>query len=189
MEGLVNCLFFCRAFICVLIGISIAWVPVIETMQEGEMYIYIQSIAAYLSPPIAAIYCLALFTNYTNEKGAFWGLLSGFLIGITRMLVDFYFGEPLCYEEDSRPALVRLHYMYFALILFWVTIAVSSAVSWRTGGQKERWRLIRTTFRSRMSEEKRKDDMARDDGNQYMMCSTEQTLPNLDNDSQSWIHI
>lgn len=61
----------CRVFILGLLGVSVAWVPVIEHIQGGEMYIYIQSVAAYLSPPIAAVYCMALFNKRMTEPESY----------------------------------------------------------------------------------------------------------------------
>ena len=70
------------------------------------MYIYIQSIAAYLSPPIAMIFCLAISWPRMNEAGAFWGLMIGLIIGVLRMVMDFSYPEPLCMEHDTRPSIV-----------------------------------------------------------------------------------
>lgn len=36
-------------------------------------------------------------------QGAFWGLMSGCVTGVARMVVDFYYGEPACHEQDHRP--------------------------------------------------------------------------------------
>ena len=51
-----------------LVAISIGWIPLIQEMQGGQLYIYIQSIAAYLSPPIAMIFCMAIIWPRMNEK-------------------------------------------------------------------------------------------------------------------------
>ena len=67
---------------------------------------------------------------YLNFQGAFWGLFVGFVVGVTRMIVDMIFRAPSCGEADSRPWIVaKFHYMYFALFLFVVTIAVIFVVS------------------------------------------------------------
>lgn len=50
-----------------MVGLSILWVPVIQSMQGGQVYIYIQSISGYLSPPIAAVYVMALLCKRNNE--------------------------------------------------------------------------------------------------------------------------
>nr|XP_015221327.1 PREDICTED: sodium/glucose cotransporter 1-like [Lepisosteus oculatus] len=56
-----------RVFILVLIGISIAWIPVVQTAQSGQLFDYIQSITSYLGPPIATVFLLAIFWKRTNE--------------------------------------------------------------------------------------------------------------------------
>ena len=57
-----------RLCILVLVAISIGWIPLIQEMQGGQLYIYIQSIAAYLSPPIAMIFCMAIVWPRMNEQ-------------------------------------------------------------------------------------------------------------------------
>lgn len=51
-----------------MLAVGIAWIPIIKNMQGGQLYIYIQSVAAYLSPPIAAVYLLAVLWKRGNEK-------------------------------------------------------------------------------------------------------------------------
>ena len=50
-----------------LVALSIAWIPLIQQMQGGQLYIYIQAVASYLSPPIAMVYCLAIAWPRVNE--------------------------------------------------------------------------------------------------------------------------
>lgn len=57
-----------RVFVCVMVVLSIIWIPVIANMQGGQLYIYIQAIAAYLSPPIAAVYLIAVLWKRGNEQ-------------------------------------------------------------------------------------------------------------------------
>ncbi|XP_063843627.1 sodium/mannose cotransporter SLC5A10-like isoform X1 [Scylla paramamosain] len=148
-----------RCFIIILVVFSILWIPVIERTQGGQLFIYIQAIAAYLAPPIAAMYCLAITWKRMNESGAFWGLMAGFVTGMVRMIVDFYYGEPACYAEDHRPVfLQKFHYMYFATFLFWVTVTVVVVVTLMTPPDED-WRLIRTTFFTRLDRHERKDDL------------------------------
>ncbi|MPC42544.1 Sodium/glucose cotransporter 4 [Portunus trituberculatus] len=108
-----------RCFIIILVVFSILWIPIIERTQGGQLYIYIQAIAAYLAPPIAAMYCLAITWKRMNES---------------------------------------FHYMYFATFLFWVTITVVVVVTLVTPPDED-WRLIRTTFFTRLDRHERKDDV------------------------------
>ncbi|KAG7169194.1 Sodium/glucose cotransporter 1-like 2 [Homarus americanus] len=127
------CNFTSRLFIIILVAFSIMWIPIIERTQGGQLYIYIQAIAAYLAPPIAAIYCLAIIWKRINESGAFWSLITGFVIGL-------------------------FHFMYFATFLFWLTVLIAFIVSMITKPPPS-WMLIRTTFFTRYDQTDREDDI------------------------------
>ncbi|XP_059532501.1 sodium/glucose cotransporter 1 isoform X2 [Myotis daubentonii] len=119
-----------RVFILVLIGISIAWVPIVQSAQSGQLFDYIQSITSYLGPPIAAVFLLAVFCKRVNEHGAFWGLIIGFLIGVSRMIAEFAYGTGSCMEPSNCPTIIcGVHYLYFAIILFAVSVVIILLVS------------------------------------------------------------
>lgn len=49
------------------------------------------------------------------------------------MILDFIYPSPPCYEDDVRPDIItKVHYMYFAMILFWSTAITSAGVSLMT---------------------------------------------------------
>lgn len=119
-----------RMFVVVMVVISIAWVPVIIEMQGGQTYLYIQEVAGYLTPPIAALFLLGVFWKRCNERGAFWGGMTGFTLGTIRLILAFIYRQPHCDQPDNRPAfVVRIHYMYFAAGLFWISGLVAIVVS------------------------------------------------------------
>uniref|UniRef100_A0A8I6AKD1 Sodium/glucose cotransporter 1 n=1 Tax=Rattus norvegicus TaxID=10116 RepID=A0A8I6AKD1_RAT len=119
-----------RLFILVLIGISIAWVPIVQSAQSGQLFDYIQSITSYLGPPIAAVFLLAIFCKRVNEPGAFWGLILGFLIGISRMITEFAYGTGSCMEPSNCPKIIcGVHYLYFAIILFAISVVTVLVIS------------------------------------------------------------
>ncbi|CAB1342343.1 unnamed protein product [Coregonus sp. 'balchen'] len=65
--------------------------------------------------------------------GAFWGLFLGLLVGGVRMALDFIYPSPLCYQEDSRPDVVKhVHYLYFSTMLSLLTLVVVVGVSLAT---------------------------------------------------------
>ncbi|KAM9281007.1 sodium/glucose cotransporter 1 isoform 2-T2 [Morus bassanus] len=122
-----------RAFMLVLIGISIAWVPVVQSAQSGQLFDYIQSVTSYLGPPIAAVFLLAVFCKRVNEQGAFWGLMVGLLTGLSRMIAEFAYGTGNCVTPSNCPFIIcGIHYLYFAMILFGVSSIVILAVSFMT---------------------------------------------------------
>ncbi|KAM6934297.1 sodium/myo-inositol cotransporter [Xenentodon cancila] len=123
-------LFVGRMFVVLMVVISIAWVPVIIDMQGGQTYLYIQEVAGYLTPPIAALFLLGVFWKRCNEKGAFWGGMTGFTLGAIRLILAFIYRQPRCDQPDNRPAFItHLHYMYFAAGLFWISGLVAVIVS------------------------------------------------------------
>ncbi|NXW78188.1 SC5A9 protein, partial [Hirundo rustica] len=119
-----------RVFILILVVISILWIPVIQTSNSGKLFDYIQSIGSYLSPPVTALFILAIFWKRVNEPGAFWGLMAGLAVGAVRMIMDLVYTAPSCGEEDKRPAVLKdVHYLYFALILCALTAIVIIIIS------------------------------------------------------------
>ncbi|XP_029967640.1 sodium/myo-inositol cotransporter [Salarias fasciatus] len=119
-----------RMFVVLMVAISIAWVPVIIEMQGGQTYLYIQEVAGYLTPPIAALFLLGVFWKRCNETGAFWGGMTGFTLGTLRLILAFIYRQPRCDQPDDRPAfIVHVHYMYFAAGLFWISGLVAVIVS------------------------------------------------------------
>ncbi|KAM6978668.1 sodium/myo-inositol cotransporter [Tautogolabrus adspersus] len=133
-----------RMFVIVMVAISIAWVPVIIDMQGGQTYLYIQEVAGYLTPPIAALFLLGVFWKRCNEKGAFWGGMTGCTLGSIRLILAFIYRQPRCDQVDDRPALItKVHYMYFAAGLFWISGLVAVVVSLFTSPPDEQ--QIKTT--------------------------------------------
>ncbi|CAM5076559.1 unnamed protein product [Natator depressus] len=119
-----------RVFVAFMVIISIAWVPIIVEMQGGQMYLYIQEVADYLTPPVAALFLLGIFWKRCNEQGAFYGGMVGFILGSIRLILAFIYRVPECNQPDTRPDFIKnIHYMYIATALFWITGIVTITVS------------------------------------------------------------
>ena len=69
---------------------------------------------------------------FSFMQGAFWSLMAGLLVGVIRMILDFVYPAPLCGEIDSRPGVVKFHYLYFASFLFAFTAVFAVVVSYLT---------------------------------------------------------
>ncbi|KAM4025103.1 sodium/glucose cotransporter 2 isoform 2-T2 [Anomaloglossus baeobatrachus] len=142
-----------RVWTVCLVAFSIAWIPVVQAAQGGQLFDYIQSVASFLAPPIAAVFFLALFVKRVNEPGAFWGLIGGLILGLCRMVPEFMFGTGSCSAPSSCPALIcGVHYLYFAIILFFCTALIICAVSYCTAPIPES-QLRRLVFSLRHSPE------------------------------------
>ncbi|KAM9045885.1 sodium/mannose cotransporter SLC5A10 isoform 3-T3 [Megaptera novaeangliae] len=108
-----------RLVTTVLVGVSVAWIPVVQGSNGGQLFIYMQSVTSSLAPPVTAVFVLGVFWRRANEQGAFWGLMAGLAVGATRLVLEFLHPAPPCGHPDQRPAILRsVHYLHFAVALF-----------------------------------------------------------------------
>uniref|UniRef100_A0A673KZN8 Sodium/glucose cotransporter 2 n=1 Tax=Sinocyclocheilus rhinocerous TaxID=307959 RepID=A0A673KZN8_9TELE len=122
-----------RVWILCIVAISICWIPVVQAAQSGQLFDYIQSVTSYLAPPIAAVFFLAIFMKRVNESGAFWGLMGGLVMGLCRMVPEFAYGSGTCLIPSNCPKLIcGVHYLYFAVLLFFCTAILVLFVSYNT---------------------------------------------------------
>ncbi|XP_074057184.1 solute carrier family 5 member 4-like isoform X4 [Macrotis lagotis] len=122
-----------RLFIIILIVLSIAWIPLVQAGQNGELIQYIESISSYLGTPVAAVFFLAIFCKRVNEQGAFWGLMFGLVFGMIRMIAEFVYGTGTCMVPSQCPKFIcGWHFSYFAIVLFTLTALVALGVSLMT---------------------------------------------------------
>uniref|UniRef100_A0A8B9GVP2 Sodium/glucose cotransporter 2 n=1 Tax=Astyanax mexicanus TaxID=7994 RepID=A0A8B9GVP2_ASTMX len=132
-----------RVWVLCIVAISICWIPVVQAAQSGQLFDYIQSVTSYLAPPIAAVFFLAIFVKRVNEPGAFWGLMGGLLMGLCRMGPEFYFGSGSCLFPSNCPKLIcGVHYLYFAVLLFFCTGILVLLVSYWTPPINDRHRMV-----------------------------------------------
>lgn len=149
-----------RVFVLVLVVVSVLWIPLVQASQGGQLFIYIQSISMYLQPPITVIFFTGCFWKRTNEKGAFWGLIVGMVVGCTRMILDFVYPTPQCYESDTRPDIIKyVHYLYFSVILTLLTLIVVVCVSLATEKPKPE-QISRLTWYTRFDPVKESEEVA-----------------------------
>ncbi|XP_032801798.1 sodium/glucose cotransporter 4 [Petromyzon marinus] len=142
-----------RLFVLLLVIISILWLPVVQVANSGRLFDYIQSVTSFLAPPITAIFLLAIFWPRMNEPGAFWALMCGLAIGVSRMALEFSFPPPACGEADRRPPVLRdVHYLYFALLLCGLTALIGVIISLATPAPHPQ-HLVRLTWWTRHSKD------------------------------------
>ena len=52
-----------------MVVLGILWVPFIRTLSS-QMFVYLQSVSAYISPPIAVVFLFGVFWPRANKEGA-----------------------------------------------------------------------------------------------------------------------
>lgn len=73
---------FRRIMVAIMTGIGILWIPVVQNVQGGQLFIYIQAVSAYFSPPIAALYLISILWTKATEKVCSNVFLSNFMAEI-----------------------------------------------------------------------------------------------------------
>src|SRR5438046_10175829 len=76
---------FGRSATGVLLLLGVLWVPFIRLISS-QLFIYLQSVQAYVSPPIAVCFIFGILWTRVNGTGAITTLLSGFVLGSARFL-------------------------------------------------------------------------------------------------------
>lgn len=63
-------------------------------------------------------------------QGAFWGLTCGLLIGFLQMVLVFAYGPQTCSVNSKCPPIIcSVHYLYFAVLLFLVSLFTILGIS------------------------------------------------------------
>ncbi|XP_052076861.1 sodium/glucose cotransporter 4-like isoform X1 [Mytilus californianus] len=137
-----------RVTVLILVGISIIWLPILEAVEGGMFWFYMQAIRSYLIPPMCVLFLLAFFWKRLTEQATFWGLMLSLVVGIVRMALDFTYVAPVCGsgEPDNRPAIVKdIDFLHFAAILAIFSFIAMFVISMFTKPRPER-KLRRVTF-------------------------------------------
>ena len=74
----------------VIVCLGILWIPIMKNIGS-VLYNYLQDVQSVLAPGIAAAFLMGITWKRTSAKGGMWGLLSGFLIGMTRLSAKVYY--------------------------------------------------------------------------------------------------
>nr|XP_020763015.1 sodium/glucose cotransporter 1-like isoform X3 [Odocoileus virginianus texanus] len=146
-----------RFFVIVLLAVSIAWVPALQVAHREVLFEYMHTVLSYLTPPVAAMFLLAIFCKRVTEQGAFWGLASGLVIGSCRMVSEFAYGPWTCSVNRKCPQIIcGVHYLYFAMILFAISLVTVLGISMFTVPIPDK-HLHRLCWSLRNSQEERVD--------------------------------
>ena len=83
-----------RTTTVVMTALGLLWLPIMKAISGGGLYQYIQSVQAFLAPPIVAVFLTGLLWKRMNLRGACWGLGLGFLLGMAKLAANAKWGTP-----------------------------------------------------------------------------------------------
>lgn len=74
-----------------VVVLGVVWIPVMMGLGK-VLYEYLQAVQGLLAPAIASVFLLGVFWKRTSAKGAFWGMITGFTIGMFRLGLNIAYG-------------------------------------------------------------------------------------------------
>ncbi|MBL50633.1 MAG: Na+/glucose cotransporter [Candidatus Marinimicrobia bacterium] len=110
--------------IVVLTGIL--WIPLMKVVSSGGLYKYLQSVQAYIAPPIAAVFLLGIFWKRINANGALATLISGFSAGMLRLFLEI---KKETLSSGFWLSVAELNFLYFAIFSFLFSVIILIVVS------------------------------------------------------------
>lgn len=107
---------------------AIIIVPFVKLISS-QVYLFLQSVQAFVSPPITAVFLFGLFSKKTNSRTAFLTLIVGESIGISRLLLEMVSNIGI----ELHPILIwvlGVNFLHFAIFLFAVSVTIILALNY-----------------------------------------------------------
>jgi solute:Na+ symporter, SSS family len=111
----------------ILVGFGLLWIPIMK-LVSAQLYQYLQSVQAYISPPIAAVFLLGIMWKRVNAQGAMASLLTGFVLGVLRLVLELNKAS----LDGVLLSYASINFLHFAIVLFVICSLVLVGVSLMT---------------------------------------------------------
>jgi len=111
----------------VLVCFGLAWIPIMK-LVSAQLYQYLQSVQAYISPPIAAVFLIGIMWKRVNAQGAMASLITGFVLGVVRLVLELNKGS----LDGLLLSYATINFLHFAVLLFVICSLVLVGVSLAT---------------------------------------------------------
>ena len=118
----------------VMVVLGLVWIPFMKYISS-QIYIYLQSVQAYIAPPIAACFLLGLFYRRLNGAGAMASLVTGLVLGVLRLILELV--NKATAGGGLEPGtlwhwIATINFLHYAVLLFVICTAVLFLVSLAT---------------------------------------------------------
>src|ERR1700724_1265301 len=110
-----------------MVLLGLLWVPFIHVLS-AQLWVYLQSVQAYISPPIAVCFIFGILWPRLNGQGAISSLLVGFVLGSVRFIFEVL-DKTRHYSSATLRWLVDMNFLHYAVLMFVVCAIVLIAVS------------------------------------------------------------
>ena len=115
-----------------MVFLGLLWIPFMKYVSS-QIYIYLQSVQAYIAPPIAACFLLGLFYRRLNGSGAIASLVTGLVLGVLRLVLELTNKASGGLEPGTLwHWIATINFLHFAVLLFVICTVVLFVVSLMT---------------------------------------------------------
>jgi solute:Na+ symporter, SSS family len=118
-----------------VVVLAILAVPLIKLLGS-QIYIFLQSVQAFVSPPITAVFIFAILMKKTTSKAAFWTLIIGEVIGISRLVAEVLNNQGVI-NQPWLQFYSETNYLHFAIFLFAISSILIVSISLLTQSAAE----------------------------------------------------
>ena len=113
----------------VIVILGILWIPIMRSVGN-VLYNYLQDVQSVLAPGIAAAFLLGITWKRASAKGGMWGLLSGIIIGLTRLGAKVYYSNATDASDNWFKAIFYdFNWLFFCGVMLAVCCLVVIVVS------------------------------------------------------------
>jgi len=106
--------------------IGFLWVPFLESLSKGTLYQYLQSIQAYIAPPITAVFLLGILWKRMNSMGSISVLLFGVILAAIRITAEL---NTQVGDTGFMASFASINFAHLAIYLFILYVVIGVVVS------------------------------------------------------------
>lgn len=118
-----------RVATIVIVVLGILWIPVMKSVGD-VLYTYLQDVQSVLAPGIAAAFLLGILSKRITPSAGLWGLISGFVVGLTRLGAKVYYSMSAGASDTwFKDLFYDVNWLFFSGGMFLFSVMVMIAVS------------------------------------------------------------
>lgn len=111
----------------VVVVLGVLWIPVMRGLGK-VLYAYLQDVQSLLAPGIAAVFLLGIASKKITPAAGFVGLLTGFVLGMTRLGFKV-FGTGMSTDSPLYTIFLKLNWLHYEIVLFFLVVILMIVVS------------------------------------------------------------
>ncbi len=118
---------------------AILIVPLVKVISS-QIYLFLQSVQSFVSPPITAVFLFGLFSKRLTAKTAFTTLIFGEIIGIGRLVLQILKNNSV----ELHPFFIwilNINFLHFSIFLFVLSIILILVMSFLKQPEKISFRI------------------------------------------------